>query len=1186
MYLKALEIQGFKSFPEKTKLNFEKDITAIVGPNGSGKSNISDAILWVMGEQRTKALRGGKMEDVIFGGTERRSAMGFAQVSLIIDNERRILNIDSNEVMITRRYYRSGDSEYYLNRESVRLKDIHELLMDTGLGRDGYSIIGQGRISEIVSAKSQDRREIFEEAAGISRYRYRKEEAEHKLERTEENMLRINDKIDELEFQLDPLRQQAETAKKYLLLRDELRALEISVWMENLDRLIEQSRTVEADYASSKNALDTAKSELGEIYADTENLTQKMHEKDLEAENARERLREAESLAAECESEIAVLNANLKNNTESIERIRTELSEQQDRTKGIAQQISQHRQRIETIQSEKAEAESQIAALLKSTEENFSETDQAVRNLSSYVSRESSLNADLTHQHTLVAVLDDALEQLRQEATLITDHAEKSKEKLEALHTELTEYEKAHQEAKQKLSDINNVISGRRMLMGGREQKVNELSEKHTKLTIDCKSADSRIAMLTEMEKDFEGFSKSVKTIMRESRHAVLHGIHGPVANLLKTADKYAAAIETALGGAAQHIIVDTPEAGKAAIELLKKQDSGRGTFLPLSTIKGAALKKLPVGENGYLGVAVDVVSFDQKYREVFYNLLGRTVIAETLSDAIRISRKFDNQLRIVTLDGQMMNAGGSMTGGSMARGTGIISRANELKKLRENRVLLEKEISTCAARLSEAQRELHAARYEMEVASADLDEAKENEGRCVSALAQCNMLISAAEEAVSSFGNDMQSITERITENQKRREEASTSASDIESALSSVRLEIEKLTRDREETEKKREELSENLSGLRAGLASLEAERESALKTVAHLESLISDLNGDSESRLNVAAVIEEKSTKIRLQLSEKQTRLSGLTLWIKTLEEEISACVRLKLEIEGKRTQAEKAGQNKNRELLDLERFCAGIEQKKLAAEMEEQQIVDRLWDNYELSRTAAAAIRQPVESLQKSNRRIGELKREISALGTPNLGAIDEFERVSTRYNFLSEQRDDIEKAKHDLLKIIADITNEMKEIFLREFRLINESFRKTFLELFGGGSAALILEDEENVLDCGIEIKVQPPGKALSKISLLSGGEMAFVAIALYFSILKVRPTPFCVMDEIEAALDEANVVRFAEYLRTISCTTQFLVITHRRGTMEEADMLYGVTMQEKGVSCIIDLDLDQIEKTIA
>ena len=1003
MYLKALEIQGFKSFADKTRLTFEKNITAIVGPNGSGKSNISDAVMWVMGEQRTKSLRGSKMEDVIFGGTAKRSPLGFAQVSLILDNSARIFDIDSSEVTLTRRYYRSGESEYFINRESVRLKDINNLLMDTGLGRDGYSIIGQGRIAEIVSNKSTDRREVFEEAAGISRYRYRKEEAERKLDKTEENLLRINDKIDELEMQVGPLREQSRVAKRYLALRDELKILEVSAWMETLDRLHTQADAVNQEYAQAKANLERAKGELESLYASSGSITERMHRKDVEIEQARERLSAAEAKASECESAAAVLRANAESSHRSMERMQSDIAEQESRAAEIRARMDEGARRIAEI-----------------------------------------------------------------------------KARLETLYAENTKN--------------GNVLDGCRMKIKSREDALAAVSDKATKLAVDARSMDSRINMLTEMEKDFDGFSRAVKTVMRESARGSIRGVHGPVANLVKADDECALAIETALGAAAQNIVIDTQNDGRSAIEILKRMDAGRATFLPIDTIRGSVMTDAPVRDPGFVGVAFDLVKFDESYRQIFANLLGRTVVAETLADAVRISKANGNRLRIVTLDGQLINAGGSMTGGSSAKGSGILSRANELETLKKKRVKLAEGEKSCAAELERAKTNLASVRYQYDMAL-------------------------------------------------------------------------------------------EEQSSLRSDISSLEAENRATAASGEQLRLLLDGISGDSETRKNAVSAAERQIESFNARIAEKETERGTFAAEIKSIKDEISRIGLSKLELEGKRTKAEKDAQQRNAEINELERLTARIEQKKLASDMEEKQIMDKLWDNYELGHTAANAIRQPVQNIQKANRAIAELRKEISSLGTPNIGAIDEYERVNSRYEFLAGQRDDVEKAKTELVDIIRDITAEMKAVFVERFNEIDESFRQTFLELFGGGKAALVLEDEKDVLNCGIDIKVQPPGKAVSTISLLSGGEMAFVAIALYFAILKVRPTPFCVMDEIEAALDEANVERFAAYMRRMSDRTQFLVITHRRGTMEEADMLYGVTMQEKGVSAVIELDLENAQKTI-
>ncbi len=1003
MYLKALEIQGFKSFADKTRLTFEKDITAIVGPNGSGKSNISDAILWVMGEQRSKALRGTKMEDVIFGGTEKRGALGYAQVTLIIDNSAHIFDFDSSEIMLSRRYYRSGESEYYINKEAVRLKDINSLLMDTGLGRDGYSIIGQGRIAEIVSTKSTDRREVFEEAAGISRFRYRKEEAERKLEKTEDNLLRVNDKIEELEIQVEPLRKQSEIAKRYLRLRDELRVQEISAWMATLDKIHDNSAAVNAEFEQVKAELEKAKYELSALYASSDSISERMRDKDVESEQARERLSAVEAQASDCEAKIAVIEANIKSSIESMERMLADLKEQESRTGEISARIGDGRARI-------GELEEQLKELVEKESENA------------------------------------------------------------------------------------NVLTGCRMKLQSRENALGEISDRLTKLQIDARSMDGRINMLSEMEKDFEGFSKAVKTVMREKSRGNLRGIHAPVANLIRADDECALAIETALGAAAQNIVVDSQRDGSAAIELLKRQDGGRATFLPIDTIRGSVMTNAPERDPGFVGVAYDLVKFDEKYDRIIANLLGRTVIAEALPDAVRMSRNSGNSLRIVTLDGQLINAGGSMTGGSSARGTGVLSRANELEKLRKQREKLRESEKEYSVRAEKAKSDLAAVKYQLDMAL-------------------------------------------------------------------------------------------EDQTAIKTRISSLQAESRATENSVSQLQALLDSLTGDSEARRSAVDAHRRRIEDFKAQKAEKEAVLAEINAKSAGIRDEIAKISAGKLELESRRTRNDKETQQRNADIVELERRSGRIEQKKLASEMEEKQLLDKLWDNYELSHSDAEALRQPVENLSKLNKSIAEKRREISSLGNPNLGSIEEFERVNTRYEFLTGQRDDVEKAKKELLGIISDITDEMTALFRERFKEIDSAFRQTFLELFGGGKAALVLEDENDVLNCGIEIKVQPPGKALSTLSLLSGGEMAFVAIALYFAILKVRPTPFCVMDEIEAALDEANVGRYASYMRRMSDKTQFLVITHRRGTMEEADMLYGVTMQEKGVSSVIALDLESAQKTI-
>ncbi len=1186
MYLKALEIQGFKSFPDKTRLTFEKDITAIVGPNGSGKSNISDAILWVLGEQRTKTLRGGKMEDVIFGGTEKRPKMGFAQVSLVLDNTQRIFDTDSTEVMITRRYYRSGESEYYINREAVRLKDISELLMDTGLGRDGYSIIGQGKISEVVSSKSIDRRELFEEAAGISRYRYRKDESERKLMHTDENLVRINDKIDELKISLDPLKEQAETAKKYLLLRDELRGLEVSVWMETLDRLHERAKTISEDWEKAKSALEKAHIELDELYAASENYSEKMREKDLEAEKSRADLARAETACAECESELAVLENSLKHHAERASQLQSEIDEQGARAKTLEGQIAQRYERISEIKNELDRLDIQSGELTDIISRNSENGDDTKSEISRLIAEKSEKQAALAHSNAVLSMLTDAKRMLSEADDKRRQDNDEALKRREELKLHFEKASGAQKEAKEKADELKNIIDGYSMRMEGRESKVKALEERQTKLTIDLNSARSRIAMLTEMEKEYEGYSLAVKTVMREHERGTLKGVYGPVANLVKTDDRYALAVETALGASMQSIVVDTQDQGKSAIEMLKRRDAGRATFLPVDTIKGMELKRRPENESGYLGTAFELVRFDPKFTGIFSNLLSRTVVAETLSDAVAMSKRNDNQIRIVTLDGQMINAGGSMTGGSAAKNSGILSRANELKALRAKAEELDAQARECSSRLAEAARELNSAKYELQTAEFEFKEALETLHTCESERAQVQFLLGEADRAIEALDSDEKLSALRSEENAKRIESTKTDIELLNADIAELEQKLTELSARSEEYEKQARELGEKLSSISEKRSSLVSEYDTTLIAIKQLEELLADLTGDGETRRLAIDALSAERDELEKKKQEITDRLAHNRLTADGIRNDITKINAQKLELEGKRTQSEKKAQDVNRELLDMERLCGSIEQKKLASEMEEKQIIDKLWDSYELSRTAAQSIREPVPNMAEATKRINSLKREIGSLGNPNIGAIEEYERISERYNFLAEQRDDVEKAKRELEKIIADITREMQEIFQREFKIIDESFRTTFLELFGGGRAALVLEDENDILNCGIEIKVQPPGKALSTLSLLSGGEMAFVAIALYFAIIKVRPTPFCIMDEIEAALDEANVDRFAHYLRSMTNRTQFIVITHRRGTMEEADMLYGVTMQEKGVTQVISVDLEEAEKAIS
>ena len=1187
MYLKALEIQGFKSFPDKTVLNFGEDITAIVGPNGSGKSNVSDAIRWVMGEQSSKSLRGAKMEDVIFGGTEKRSQMGFAQVTLVLDNTEHIFpQMEESEVAVTRRYYRSGESEYYINKQSVRLRDVNELFMDTGMGREGYSIVGQGKIDEILSVKSADRREIFEEAAGISKFRHRKEETERKLERTEENLVRINDKIAELELQVGPLRSQAEKAKKYLILRDELRTLEISVWLENLDKIKTDSIKLNTDYALAQQELERANAALDELYAASEQFAEKAHANDMEQERLRTECAELDAKRSEEDAAVAVLRTGIEHNRASIERVENDLRDQSGRAESLTAQIAAKHARIEELAAQAAELEEELRAFLAQAEELARTAGEAGSEVEALRAREALAASDAADCRADVSAINAGLAELTERRTALEAESESVDGQLTEKRRAASASRRALEEAQEEADAVRNIISGHTLKMEGRVKREETARQKSIDLTMEKNNLDSRIHLLSEMEKEYEGFNKAVRLIMQAAEKNALRGVHGPVANLMTTDKRYAVAIEIALGAGMQNVVVDREEDAKSAINFLKQRDGGRATFLPLTAIRGDVLREAGVErEYGYVGVASQLVQFDKRYTEIFNNLLGRTVVVEDMDCGIAIARKYSNRFRIVTLDGQVLNRGGSMTGGSVSRSAGILSRANELKELTARREALTEKLDAALREADEAKRDLNAAQYELDVAREQQRGAEDAVLRLTGEKKQYDMLLESLRARESDIAAELESITARTEELKKAAAAREEEIKKHEAEAARCRAESEEKLAGQNELQRDSAHLGDEIAARKSTLAGFTAERETTERALGDLETLAQQMRGDEDGR---RALIEDYRAKIKAaeeEIAQHDAVTASLRADAEKRRAELAELAEAKLTLEGERSANDRRYRECN-ELLSQTQAAAGrLEQKRVTAAMEEKQILDKLWESYELSHSAAQEQRIELESVPKASRRINELKREINGLGNVNVGAIEEFDRVNTRYTYLTGQRDDVEKAKEELLGVIENITSEMTVIFKEQFALIRESFQETFLELFGGGKATLELEDENAVLDCGIEIKVQPPGKALKTLSLLSGGEKAFVAIALYFAILKVHPTPFCVMDEIEAALDEPNVIRVAHYMRRICDKTQFIVITHRRGTMEAADVLYGVTMQERGVSKVLTINMNDMAKEL-
>ena len=1186
MHLKQLEVQGFKSFPDRTVVSFGHDITAIVGPNGSGKSNISDAIRWVMGEQNSRSLRGQKMEDVIFGGTEKRAQVGFAEATLVLDNSDRALRYDADELMITRRYFRSGESEYYINKQSVRMRDVHELFMDTGLGREGYSNISQGRIDEILSLKSVDRREIFEEAAGISKYRHRKEETERRLAHTEDNLLRIGDKISELELQVVPLKEQAEKAKAYLAFRDELKGLEVALWLHTLEKLSATARKAEEDYHSAAFILQQEHENLNQFYVTTETLTFDLHNRDMLTEQLREEISQSDALAQTIRGDIAVLETNCRNVRANLDRVQQELAEQDSRSNSIGEQI-------ETLESRMGEIEEQTSALktdlsdaeaegkkLADSSDGMTKRYLELRNLQErYRTEHSAKTTDLSAVRESVERSEARRKEVTEDCGTAEQRRKDALDKLRSVRRQLSD-------GREEITACKNSMEGYKLRSKAREQKRDELKGKMDKTSIDLDTLGSRLRMFVEMEKEYEGFSKAVRVVMQESDRKRLQGIHGPVSKLIRVEDAYTIAVEIALGSAMQQIVVDNEQCAKAAIQHLKRTDSGRATFLPMTVVKGRMLNEQGVERsNGFVGIAADLVHCEPKYRDIVKDLLGRTVIAEDMDSAIAIANRFGHRFRIVTLDGQIINAGGSMTGGSVSRNAGILSRANEIERLRSKEKELAASYETLKASYAEALRQTNEVAYELLSLEGKLRTAQDEVLRLEGEEKQYVVLEEAIGDAISSAEKELSSLNERINLDGKRGKTLEAEILELDRKLQGTEQDLKLVSDGQSVAAEESNRLSERMTKLRMDIAALEAEKTTAQESVASLRGLEQAMRGDRQQRLNLIQTYSDEETALQGRIKEENDRLTRQEEDTEGLRKKLAEDLAERQRVEARKTSLEKDIQNKNKDILNMERECARLESKKTSAEMEEKQIIDKLWDSYQLTRSTAPEAAVEMESVMAAQKRTAELKRKINALGHPNIGAIDEYARVNERYEYLTGQRDDVLTSKKDLEGIIADITAQMTDIFSTEFAKINHYFGETFTEMFRGGKASLELEDPTQPLSCGIEIRVQPPGKQLKTITLLSGGEKAFVAIALYFAILKVRPTPFCMLDEIDAALDDRNVERFAGYLRGFSGKTQFIVITHRRGTMEEADVLYGVTMQEQGISKILHLDLNQMEQQL-
>lgn len=1186
MILKALEMQGFKSFPDKTVLEFNKGITAVVGPNGSGKSNISDAVRWVLGEQSTKTLRGSKMEDVIFSGTDVRKAKGFAEVTLRLDNTDRSLNKDSDEVSVTRRYYRSGDSEYLVNGESARLRDVNELFMDTGLGRDGYSIVGQGKIADMVSPKASERRDMLEEAAGISHFRYRRGDAIKRLAQAEENLVRLRDILSELESRVGPLKAQSEKAQKFIVLAGERKNLEIGIWLNTIDKtgekMRDQEHKIEIAEASHKEAQDEL-SKIGEMIDKAADGTRDIN---IKLEEIRNSASGFEEKLSDIDSQIKVAENSILHNNETIERINRDKAAENETEQNIDDAVSAARECIQKAEEQIADATRQMDELSKQ-EETYRLSSSEFSDRAAALSGEiSALSVRLADCRVTAETANSSIEEIRSRISAIDESMGTRKDDYDALLKRKADAEAELEEIQDEIVSVKNAIDGYTLRFENRGKKADSV-----KLAIDEKQRElhkgqDRVRLLEDLEKNMEGYFGAVKAVMKESGRGALRGIYGPVSQLITVKDKYSAAIETALGAAVQNIVVDNETDAKRAMGFLKERRAGRATFLPITAIKGRVLSEQGLDDQyGFVSIASDLVSYDNKYSEIIRWLLGRTAVAEDIDSAIAIAKKYSYRFRIVTLDGQVINAGGSMTGGSRVQNAGILSRGNEIERLKGSLASMQKELDGMLSDYKLLSEDASAAKAELEGAEGDLLRAKEENIRREGELKLASDKLASVSSGVKELLEEKETLEKRIESVSSGAEAARSQIDELKETLENKEKELESITGDSKTLQKNREEVASKAAEIRLRIVSLQKDVEANTDEITRLKNRktghldrLSELDGEIRE-------IEEKNDELRALTERLSADEKALKANHGDAQNQINELISQRDELEKQANDLRLHERAKSEERERLSGDIARLEERKIAMRNEYDNLTSKLYDEYQLTRREAAALEIEIDDYSLAAKRLAELKSQIRALGSVNVSAIEEYKEVSERYEFLSGQISDVETSRAELNKMIDDLTGKMAEQFREQFNRINSCFGQTFIELFGGGKAELRLEDERDVLGSDIEIKVQPPGKNVQNINLLSGGEKGLSAIALLFAILKVTPAPFCIFDEVEAALDDVNVSRYAQYVRRMTKNTQFILITHRRGTMEEADVLYGVTMQEKGVSKLLELKTAEMAKKL-
>lgn len=1170
-------MQGFKSFPDKTELNFGKGITAVVGPNGSGKSNISDAVRWVLGETSTKSLRGSKMEDVIFGGTSKRKALGFAQVMLTLDNSDGTLKDHGEIVTVTRRYYRSGESEYKIDGESVRRKDIHELFMDTGLGSDGYSMVGQGKIDSIISAKNEDRRELFEEAAGISRFRHKRKDAERRLDQAQENLVRLLDILGELESRVGPLKKQSEKAQKFLEYSEEKKTLEIGVWLNKINRFTVELREQEHKIDAVKASYEVSENDLAAIEKELEEVAEKVTSINLAIEQSRLGASGYEEEALRKDGEISVLNATLEHNNETIERLTADITDADGTGATLDEQIDAKNKTIaeneKLIADKKAELESVANELSKVQNENMEISDKTVE-LNQTL---TALTIKLSDSKVKMSQATSSIDEINSRKDTIASQIEATQKDIDYTQSQADESNKNLEFLKERIDEYENSLGGYQMKVDAKKQKAEKIKQDAERLARQMAEKSDRARVLEDLEKNMEGFSGAVKAVLKQSQSKALPGIHGTLSQLITVDNENSTAIEIALGAAMQNVVVSTESDAKRAINYLKQNNVGRATFLPISAIKPRYMEEKNLDDNfGFVDVASNLVDCDEQYRDIVENLLGRVMVVEDIDCAIAISKRYKNRYKIVTLDGQVMNPGGSMSGGSKGKGSGVLSRANLIEELKSEAQKIGDELKDVQAELKKAVEDANLAAADLQGADADLRNAKEE---YIRAEGDAKLI----SDKLQSFINQRDTMC-REQENSEGRillfnqavENAKQEAVEIEKQMADTEAELNNVSAGAKELSSKRDEIRERTEQINLELVTLTKDSEAARLSVEELELRKSTQSDRVKNITDEINEIKAKNENLMLSINDVKAQADELRQKASESNDAVTQKIEDRNELE-KRSNELRAKEKAT--LTDKEKLSGDIvrlEERKANMKKEYDELGDMLFEQYELTKPEAQALGIVIDDMAEAKKRLHEIKVAIRGLGSINVGAIEEYKEVSERYTFLKEQIDDIEQSKKELAKIIDDLTSSMSEKFMTQFNKINTEFKTCFADFFGGGNGEIILEEPDNCLESAIEIKIQPPGKSVQNINLFSGGEKSLAAMALLFSVLKVQPSPFCIYDEVEAALDDVNVERFAKYMRRMTDKTQFISITHRRGTMEEADVLYGVTMQEKGVSKLLEL----------